>query len=153
MLKSQRVFELLKIWIPFMESEIPLPCSQNPSLVSVVRQIHKFYTSSPYFLKIQFVEFFNLPNPSSRAMTLGSAQPLTKTSTRNLPGDKKRPACRAGNLAAMCKPMSENVGASTSRNPKGSHGLYRYNFTFYQFNITFPCTSNPFKWFLPFTFT
>jgi hypothetical protein len=27
--------------------------------------------------------------------------------------------------------MSENVGALTSRNPKGLHGLYRDNFTFY----------------------
>jgi hypothetical protein len=27
--------------------------------------------------------------------------------------------------------MSENVGASISRNPKGLHGLYRDNFTFY----------------------
>jgi hypothetical protein len=26
--------------------------------------------------------------------------------------------------------MSENVGASTSRNPKGLHGLYKDNFTF-----------------------
>jgi hypothetical protein len=26
--------------------------------------------------------------------------------------------------------MSENVGASTSHNPKGLHGLYRDNFTF-----------------------
>jgi hypothetical protein len=26
--------------------------------------------------------------------------------------------------------MSENVGASTSDNPKGLHGLYRDNFTF-----------------------
>jgi hypothetical protein len=25
--------------------------------------------------------------------------------------------------------MSENVGASTSRNPKGLYGLYRVNFT------------------------
>jgi hypothetical protein len=25
--------------------------------------------------------------------------------------------------------MSENVGASTSHNPKGLHGLYRENFT------------------------
>jgi hypothetical protein len=29
--------------------------------------------------------------------------------------------------------MSENVGASTSHNPKGLHGLYRDNFTFYFF--------------------
>jgi hypothetical protein len=27
--------------------------------------------------------------------------------------------------------MSENVGASTSRNPEGLHGLYRENFTIY----------------------
>jgi hypothetical protein len=26
--------------------------------------------------------------------------------------------------------MSENVGVSTSRNPKGLHGLYKENFTF-----------------------
>jgi hypothetical protein len=32
------------------------------------------------------VGFFNLPNPSSRTMALGSAQPLTEISTRNLPG-------------------------------------------------------------------
>jgi hypothetical protein len=31
--------------------------------------------------------------------------------------------------------MSENAGASTSRNPKGLHGLYRDNFTFYLYYI------------------
>jgi hypothetical protein len=50
------------------------------------------------------VDFFNLPNPSSRTMALGSTQPLTKMSTRNLPGGKKRPARRADNLAATCVP-------------------------------------------------
>jgi hypothetical protein len=29
--------------------------------------------------------FLNLPNPSSRTMALGSTQPLTEMSTRNLP--------------------------------------------------------------------
>jgi hypothetical protein len=48
------------------------------------------------------VDFFNLPNPSSRTMALGSTQPLTEMSTRNLPGGKKRPARRADNLAAAC---------------------------------------------------
>jgi hypothetical protein len=33
--------------------------------------------------------FFNLPNPSSRTMALGSTQPLTEMSTRNLPGGGK----------------------------------------------------------------
>jgi hypothetical protein len=32
--------------------------------------------------------------------------------------------------------ISENVGASTSRNPKGLHGLYRDNFTFYLYSGT-----------------
>jgi hypothetical protein len=50
------------------------------------------------------VDFFNLPNPSSRTMALGSAQSLTKMSTRNLPGGKKRPAHRADNLADICDP-------------------------------------------------
>jgi hypothetical protein len=50
------------------------------------------------------VNFFNLPNPSSRTMALGSTQPLTGMSTRNFPGGKKRPACRADNLAAIYEP-------------------------------------------------
>jgi hypothetical protein len=50
------------------------------------------------------VDFFNLRNPSRRTMALGSTQPLTKMSTRNLPGGKKRPARRADNLAAICVP-------------------------------------------------
>jgi hypothetical protein len=38
-------------------------------------------------------------------MTLGSTQPLTEMSTRNLKkktGGKVHPACRADNLAAFC---------------------------------------------------
>jgi hypothetical protein len=31
------------------------------------------------------VDFFNVPNPSSRTMALGSTQPLSEMSTRNLP--------------------------------------------------------------------
>jgi hypothetical protein len=47
---------------------------------------------------------FNLPNPSSCTMALRSAQPLTKMSTKDLPGGKKRPARRADNRAATCEP-------------------------------------------------
>jgi hypothetical protein len=49
--------------------------------------------------------FFNLPNPSSRSMVLGSTQPITETSTRNLPGDKGMPARKADNFAAICEPI------------------------------------------------
>jgi hypothetical protein len=51
------------------------------------------------------VDFFNLPNPSSRTMALGSTQPLREMSTRNIPGGKKPPARRADNLAAICEPI------------------------------------------------
>jgi hypothetical protein len=37
-------------------------------------------------------------------MTLGSTQPLTEMSTRNLPGGKGRPALKADNLTAACEP-------------------------------------------------
>jgi hypothetical protein len=50
------------------------------------------------------VDFFNLPNPSSRNMALGSTQPPTEMSTRKFPGGKKRPARRSDNLAAVCEP-------------------------------------------------
>jgi hypothetical protein len=53
--------------------------------------------------------FCNLPNPSGRTMVLGSTQPLTEMSTRNLkkkkPGGKVRPALRADNLADICWPF------------------------------------------------
>jgi hypothetical protein len=50
------------------------------------------------------VDFFNLSNSSSRTMALGSTQPLTEMSTRNLPGGKKLQVCWADNLAAICEP-------------------------------------------------
>jgi hypothetical protein len=47
--------------------------------------------------------FFNLLNPSSRTMAMGSTQPLKEISTRKFPGGKKRSAHRADNLAAICE--------------------------------------------------
>jgi hypothetical protein len=57
-------------------------------------------------------------------MALGSTQPLTEMSTRNHSGVKKRPAPKADKLAAIWEQNVENVGASTSYNPKGLHSLY-----------------------------
>jgi hypothetical protein len=69
--------------------------------------------------------FFYLPNPSSRTMALESTQPLTEMSTRNIPEGKGRPAHKADNRTVICEPIVylENVGASTSHNPIGLHGL------------------------------
>jgi hypothetical protein len=49
--------------------------------------------------------FYNLPNPSSRTMGLASTQPPTEMSTRNLPGDKGRPARKSDNLTALSEPF------------------------------------------------
>jgi hypothetical protein len=57
-------------------------------------------------------------------MGLGSTQPLTEMSTRNLPVGKGWLARKADNLTAICEPtVLENVGASTSHIPMGLHGL------------------------------
>jgi hypothetical protein len=66
------------------------------------------------------VDFFNLPNPSNRTMALGSTQPLTEMSTRNFPGDKSGRRIGLTTLQPSVSRMSENVGTSTSRNPKAS---------------------------------
>jgi hypothetical protein len=41
-------------------------------------------------------------------MALGSTQPLTEMSTRNLLGGKGRPALKADNLSAICEPIVYN---------------------------------------------
>jgi hypothetical protein len=60
-------------------------------------------------LRVQFpmrsLDFFNLPNPSSRTMALGSTQSVTEMSTRNLPLGKGRPAHKADNLTTICEPI------------------------------------------------
>jgi hypothetical protein len=50
------------------------------------------------------VDVFNLPNSSSRAMTLGSTKSLTEMSIRNLPGGKGPPAHMNDNLTVICQP-------------------------------------------------
>jgi hypothetical protein len=51
----------------------------------------------------EIIGFLNLSNPSSRNLTLGSTQPLTEMSTRNIPGSKGLPARKADNLTAICE--------------------------------------------------
>jgi hypothetical protein len=54
--------------------------------------------------RMRSLNFFNWPNPSSRTVALGSTQPLTEVSTRNLPGGKGRPALKA-DVTAICEPI------------------------------------------------
>jgi hypothetical protein len=46
--------------------------------------------------------FFNWPNPFGHTMGIGSTQPLSEMSTRNLPGGKEWLACKADILTAIC---------------------------------------------------
>jgi hypothetical protein len=56
-------------------------------------------------------------------MALGSTQPLTEMSIRNIPGGEGRPARKAVNLTAICEPIVyKNVGALTSHSPMNLHG-------------------------------
>jgi hypothetical protein len=50
------------------------------------------------------IGFINLYNFSGRAMALGSTQPLTEMSTRNLPGGEGRPELKA-DLTTICEPI------------------------------------------------
>jgi hypothetical protein len=52
------------------------------------------------------MKLFNLPNPSSRIMTMESTQPLTEMNTTNISGGKGRPARKADNLTAICEPIA-----------------------------------------------
>ena len=59
---------------------------------------------------------FHWHNPSGRSLALGSTQPLTEMSTRNI---SWRPVRRADNLTTFMCRLSWNLGASTSWNPQG----------------------------------
>jgi hypothetical protein len=63
------------------------------------------------------VDFFSLPNPSSRTVALGSTQPLTEMCTRNFPGGKKRPDRSADNLAAIYEPNVWKCGSLNLSQP------------------------------------
>jgi hypothetical protein len=57
-------------------------------------------------------------------MVLGSAQPLTEMSTRNLPGGKEQLEHKADNLTATSEvTVLENMGTSMSYNCMGLHLL------------------------------
>jgi hypothetical protein len=56
-------------------------------------------------IRNEVIGFFNLPNPSSRTMALGSTQPLTEMSTRDLPRGKGWLARKADKLTAIYEPI------------------------------------------------
>jgi hypothetical protein len=63
-------------------------------------------------------------------MGLGSTYPIIEMSTRKFPGGKGGRRLGLTTLPPSVSRMSDNVGVSTSRSPKGLHGLYMDTFTF-----------------------
>jgi hypothetical protein len=53
----------------------------------------------------EVIAFFSWFKLSRCIMALGSTQPLTKISTRNLPEGKGRPTRKADNITAICEPI------------------------------------------------
>jgi hypothetical protein len=49
----------------------------------------------------EVIGIFNLPNPFSRTMALGSTQPLTEMGTSNILGGEGRSARKADNLTVI----------------------------------------------------
>jgi hypothetical protein len=60
------------------------------------------------------IGFLNLPNPSSLTMALGSTQPLTEMSTRNIPGGVK--GGRHVRLTALLPSVSQLSGKCENLN-------------------------------------
>jgi hypothetical protein len=79
----------------------------------------------------EVIGFFNWPNPSSRIMVLVSTRPLTEMSTRNLPGGKGRPTCKADKLTAICQPIVSKMWEPRRLTTlRASTACYRDSFTF-----------------------
>jgi hypothetical protein len=60
---------------------------------------------------MRLLGFFNGHNPSSRTMSLGSTDPLTEMSIRDLPGGKGRPTRKADNLTDVVRQLTRKCGS------------------------------------------
>jgi hypothetical protein len=81
--------------------------------------------------KLMSLDIFNLPNYSSYTMALRLTQPLTEMNTRNLSGGKRRSACEADNLTAICELFVWKIwGHKCLTTLRASTTCYRDSFTF-----------------------
>jgi hypothetical protein len=87
----------------------PIPSVRHavPYLDEALYTSRKVAGSIPY----EALDLFSLPNPSNRNMALGSTQPLTEMSTRNLPGGKQRPALKTNTSPPPVSRLSRKYGS------------------------------------------
>jgi hypothetical protein len=71
-------------------------------------------------------------------MVLGSTQPLTEMSTRNLPGGEERPARKADNLTAICEPIVYIMW-----DPQRLTPLWTYTACYRDSFLPFTCNTKP----------
>jgi hypothetical protein len=99
------------------------------------------------------LDFFNLPNPSSRTMGLGSTQSLTEMSTRNLLGSKGWHV-RLTTLPPSMSQLSRKWEPRRLTTLWAPMACYKDNFTFYtvalenDYAVLFCCRDFAF-WYLP----
>jgi hypothetical protein len=98
-----------------------LKIDQDRFFLQLVEALCRFQSRMRWILSIYLI----LP----AALGLwGRLRLLTKISIRNLPGEvKSGRGVGLTTLPPSVSRMSENVGVSTSHDPKGLHGLYRDN--------------------------
>jgi hypothetical protein len=81
--------------VPYKYLQLNFMCLSSSPCALHVLQCHR------PLIPVEVIGFYSRSNPSSRTMALGSTQPLSEISTRNLPGDRGRPARKAENLTAI----------------------------------------------------
>jgi hypothetical protein len=91
-----------------------------------------------FFLMYNSCTFYSR-NPSSRTMALGSTQPLTEMSTRDLLGGKERPKRKADNLTSICDSTVYKMWEPQRHKPMAFMVCYRdiFTFTSVQFSFSF----------------